>query len=173
MWSGGVRVVIFDEEKRVLMVRQRHEDKDIWMVPGGAIEEKENSHQAAIREVKEETGLDVEIGKLIWHVEEVSENRGQRFVNFFLGKICGGTLELGYDPELLGQEQVMKEVRFVSREELKKLDNVYPDYLRGELWDFVDYFFGLEKFEGQIDEDVLSVLKNREITYDSFKLREY
>jgi len=141
------------------------------MVPGGAIEEHEDAHQAAVREVKEETGLDVEIEKLIWHVEEVSEARGQRFVNFFLARICGGNLELGYDPELFGQEQVMKEVKFISREELKGLDNVYPDYLRGELWDFMDYFFGLEKFEGHLEREVLTGLKKRDKNYDSFKLR--
>ncbi|WP_312648484.1 NUDIX hydrolase [Aminipila sp.] len=171
MWAGGVRVVIFDDEKKILMVRQHHEDKDIWMVPGGAIEENEDARQAAVREVKEETGLDVEIEKMIWHVEEVSETRGQRFVNFFLAKVCGGALELGYDPELFGQEQVMKEVKFVSKEELKELNNVYPDYLRGELWDFMDYFFGLEKFEGHIETKVLSVLKKRDQNNDSFKLR--
>ncbi len=171
MWAGGVRVVIFDEEKRILMVRQHHENKDIWMVPGGAIEENEDSRQAAVREVKEETGLDVTIEKLIWHVEEVSQDRGQRFVNFFLGKICGGSLELGYDPELLGGEQVMKEVKFISKDELKELKNVYPDYLRGELWDFMDYFFGLEKFEGHLENEVLSGLRKRDKTYDSFKLR--
>lgn len=171
MWTGGVRVVIFDDDKRILMVRQCHDGKDIWMVPGGAIEEGEDARQAAIREVKEETGLDVKIEKLIWHVEEVSEKRGQRFVNFFLAKIAGGNLELGYDPELLGQEQVMKEVRFVSEEELKYLKNVYPEYLRCELWDFIEYFFGLEKFEGHMKNELLSDLKKRDKTFDSFKLR--
>ena len=63
------------------------------MVPGGGIEEGESSLEAAVREVDEETGLDVQIEKLLWHVEEVSE-RGQRFVNFFLGRMTGGTLEV-------------------------------------------------------------------------------
>lgn len=171
MWTGGVRVIIFDDERRILMVRQHHEDKDIWMVPGGAIEENENARQAAIREVKEETGLDVEIEKLIWHVEEVSEKRGQRFVNFFLAKIVGGNLELGYDPELLGQEQVMKEVRFVSKEELKSFENVYPEYLRSELWEFKEYHFGLEKFKDFLGSDIMNGLKKRDNDFDSFKLR--
>ena len=98
MWTGGVRVIVLDEEGKMLLVKQHHENKDIWMVPGGGIEEGEGARQAAAREVKEETGLDVEVGRLVWHVEEVSE-RGQRFVDFFLADVIGGELGLGMDPE--------------------------------------------------------------------------
>ena len=74
MWIGGVRVIVMDDKNRMLMVCQHHEDRDIWMVPGGGIEEGESSLEAAVREVDEETGLDVQIEKLLWHVEEVSED---------------------------------------------------------------------------------------------------
>jgi len=137
MWIGGVRVVILDEEKKILMLKQYHEEKDIWMVPGGAIEENENAEMAAIREVKEETGLEIELLKLIWHVEEVSEKRGQRFVNFFLARIVGGSLYLGIDPEREADKQVMREVKFMSQMELKNLEVLYPEYLKDELWIFL------------------------------------
>lgn len=171
MWAGGVRVIIFDEDKKILMLKQHHEDRDIWMVPGGGIEEGEDARQAAIREVKEETGLDVTIEKLIWHVEEVSEARGQRFVNFFLAKISGGTLELGYDPERVGGEQVMKEIRFMSQEDINQQEHLYPDYLKDEIWDFMEYYFGLEKFEGHIDMDLIADLKKRDRMHNGFKIR--
>ena len=83
MWVGGARAIVLDDKDRMLMVKQHHEDHDIWMVPGGGIEDGESAAEAAVREVKEETGLDIEVGSLVWHVEEVSE-RGQRFVNFFM-----------------------------------------------------------------------------------------
>ena len=35
MWIGGVRVIVLDDKGRMLLVKQRHEDNDIWMVPGG------------------------------------------------------------------------------------------------------------------------------------------
>ena len=89
MWTGGVRVIVLDDENRILMVKHNHPERSVWMVPGGGIEEGESSAQAAAREVLEETGLKVEIRGLIWHVEEVSE-RGQRFVNFFRAEITGG-----------------------------------------------------------------------------------
>ena len=48
MWVGGVRVVLQNEEGKILMVKQHHENRDIWMVPGGGIEEGENSIEAAV-----------------------------------------------------------------------------------------------------------------------------
>ncbi|MBQ1490084.1 MAG: NUDIX hydrolase [Eubacterium sp.] len=135
MWVGGVRVIIKNEKDEILMLCQHHEDRDIWMVPGGAIEDGENSIEAAIREVKEETHLDIRITGVAWHVEEVSPERGQRFVNYMIGEIVGGELALGWDPELPEMEQVMKEVRFLSREEIAKLDHVYPKFFNEEVWD--------------------------------------
>lgn len=141
MWIGGVRVVILDNQNRMLMVKQEHEDRDIWMVPGGGIEEGENSVDAAVREIKEETGLDIEVGKLIWHVEEVSE-RGQRFVNFFMGRIIGGQMALGLDPEFDADSQVLREVKFMSRQEIEEIPVLYPEYLKDEFWRYLneDYF---------------------------------
>ena len=147
MWIGGVRVIILDNRNRMLMVRQHHEGRDVWMVPGGSIEEGENAAEAAAREVMEETGLAVEVGKLIWHVEEVSD-RGQRFVNFFLGRIKGGDLALGEDPELEEDQQVLREVRFMTREQMAELQVLYPEYLKDEFWRFLNEdYFGYNAFK--------------------------
>ena len=110
------------------MVKHDHPERTVWMVPGGGIEEGESSAQAAAREVLEETGLEVEITGLIWHVEEVSE-RGQRFVNFFRAKVTGGELGLGSDPELAENGQVLTDIRFMTREEVAELENLYPEFL--------------------------------------------
>jgi 8-oxo-dGTP diphosphatase len=138
MWKGGGRVVIPDEKGRILMVMQSHEGKDIWMVPGGGIEAGENAADAAVREVLEETGLTVRINRLLWHVEEVSENRGQRFVNFFLAEKVGGSLGLGADPEFDQDNQVLREARFLSKKEILGLERIYPEYLRTELWEALE-----------------------------------
>ncbi len=150
MWTGGVRVIVLDDDNRILMVRQDHPERKVWMVPGGSIEEGESSAQAAVREVLEETGLEIETGGLIWHVEEVSE-RGQRFVNFFRAKVTGGELKLGMDPEFSEENQVLAEIRFMTREEVAGLENVYPEFLRSELWEHLE--------QGTID-------------YDAFRMRD-
>ena len=134
MWIGGVRVVIPDHEGRILMVKQHHEGRDIWMVPGGGIEAGENSIEAAIREAKEETGLDIEVVGVAWHIEEVSPERGQRFVNYMIGEIVGGELELGSDPELGEDAQVLREVKFLSKEEIGQMEHVYPKFFNDEIW---------------------------------------
>ncbi|MEA4923198.1 MAG: NUDIX hydrolase [Eubacteriaceae bacterium] len=139
MWVGGVRVVIFDEEMRLLMVRQHHEGRDIWMVPGGAIEDGETARVAAVREVKEETGLEIKVDRMIWHIEEVSKKRGQRFVNYFGAEIIGGHAALGEDPEFDEEHQVLRELRFMSREEIISLsEKVYPSALKDEIWKLAD-----------------------------------
>ncbi|MCR5482347.1 MAG: NUDIX hydrolase [Clostridia bacterium] len=137
MWIGGVRVVILDEQERILMLRQEHEGKSVWMVPGGGIEGNEDAKEAAVREVFEETGLEVEIDRLIWHVEEVSKERGQRFVNFFQAHVTGGELVLGSDPEREPDAQVMREIRYMTREEICDLQVLYPEYLKDEIWQFL------------------------------------
>ncbi|MCI5687090.1 NUDIX hydrolase [Anaerovoracaceae bacterium 42-11] len=139
MWVGGVRVVITNDEKdKILMVRQHHEDRDIWMVPGGGIEEGENSIEAAVREAKEETGLDIEIVGVAWHIEEVSPERGQRFVNYMLGEVIGGELGLGRDPEFDDAHQVLREVRFMTREEIGELEHIYPKFFNDEIWGILE-----------------------------------
>lgn len=138
MWTGGVRVIIPNEKGEILMVMQHHEGKDIWMVPGGTIEEGENSTDAAIREVLEETGLLVSVERLIWHIEEVNDRRGQRFVNFFLAKPIGGKLELGEDPEFGEEEQVLEKLDFFSKDEIMKLEHIYPGFFKDDIWNILE-----------------------------------
>ena len=58
--AGGC---IFNERGEVLL--QRRGDCHQWGFPGGTVELGETPQMAAVREIKEETGLDVEVGELI------------------------------------------------------------------------------------------------------------
>ena len=54
---------VFDEAGRVCLILRK--DNGLWAIPGGGIEDDETAADAAIREVKEETGLDVKVLRLV------------------------------------------------------------------------------------------------------------
>lgn len=59
----SVTVLCFDAQQRVVLVR--HADKGVWTTPGGAVEPCERPADAALREMWEETGLAVELVRVI------------------------------------------------------------------------------------------------------------
>jgi ADP-ribose pyrophosphatase YjhB (NUDIX family) len=59
----SVMGIIYDNESRVLLVRQSGDA--LWSTPGGVIEPDETPAAAAIREVREETGLEVRVERLL------------------------------------------------------------------------------------------------------------
>lgn len=70
----GVGVVIIREtdERQVLLVQRGKEPaKGMWSVPGGSVELGETISEAAHREVREETGLEIDIGPVITAVDAI------------------------------------------------------------------------------------------------------
>jgi ADP-ribose pyrophosphatase YjhB (NUDIX family) len=61
--KAGVGVIVLDPAGRILL--ERRSDNGWWGLPGGAIEAGESVRQAALREVREETGLEVCITGLL------------------------------------------------------------------------------------------------------------
>lgn len=59
----SVNVVVVNDEDRILMIRRS--DNDNWAVPGGGMDLGESIAEAAMREVKEETGIDIEVTGLV------------------------------------------------------------------------------------------------------------
>lgn len=59
----SVNVVVENDGGQILLIRRS--DNDNWALPGGAIDLGESMAQAAVREVKEETGVDCEVTGLV------------------------------------------------------------------------------------------------------------
>src|SRR6202789_2425572 len=59
----SVNVVVVNDAGEILLIRRS--DNDNWALPGGAIDLGEADAQAAVRETKEETGIDCEITGLV------------------------------------------------------------------------------------------------------------
>ncbi len=68
----GVGAIILDGDKILLEKRKNSPGKGKWSVPGGLVELGERIEQATIREVKEETGLDVHEPRLVDIVDHIS-----------------------------------------------------------------------------------------------------
>ena len=83
----GLFALIFDHEERVLLGHRR--DIDWWNLPGGGMEAGETVDEALRREVREETGLEVEVEQL---VGVYSKPQKQEVVLTFRCRLAGGTL---------------------------------------------------------------------------------
>lgn len=84
-----VYVLLYDQDMdRVLTVKN---EKD-WSLPGGKREHGEMLIQAAVREVKEETGFDVRVNDLVHVSEKVINNEHATFFTFS-GQVIGGVIE--------------------------------------------------------------------------------
>ncbi|MFD3561641.1 NUDIX domain-containing protein [Streptomyces sp. NPDC058686] len=91
--------VVTDDWGRILL--QRRSDSGLWALPGGGMEMTDSLPGTAVREVKEETGLDIEITGLVGtytdprHVIAYTDGEVRRQFNVcFRARLVGGTLAI-------------------------------------------------------------------------------
>ena len=60
----GASVIIFDDTREKILMTQR-EDNSRWCLPGGGMDAGESAAETCVREVMEETGLEVRLTKLV------------------------------------------------------------------------------------------------------------
>jgi len=70
----GVGLVLFRDDEVLLVKRAKPPVSDNWSIPGGAQELGETVREAALRELKEETGLDAEILDLVEVVDGITRD---------------------------------------------------------------------------------------------------
>jgi 8-oxo-dGTP diphosphatase len=74
----GVGAIIFFSGKVLLVKRGKEPGYGKWSIPGGAVELGETLKEGVLREVKEETGLEVEIGGTVEVFDWVSRDENDR-----------------------------------------------------------------------------------------------
>jgi 8-oxo-dGTP diphosphatase len=108
-----------EKNNKFLVVRRSLDDNfmpGFWDTPGGSIDFGENPFKALIRETKEESGLDIKIGQLLYCHNEVYKNK-----HWFA---------LVYQCETIGDQKITldpnehDEYRWVTLEELKDLSKI-------------------------------------------------
>ncbi|MDZ7758740.1 MAG: NUDIX hydrolase [Desulfovermiculus sp.] len=78
---GGVLI----QDKRILLVqRGQAPSKGLWTIPGGKVELGENLKQAVVREMLEETGLQVQVGNLVTHFEVIEPDEHGRILYHYV-----------------------------------------------------------------------------------------
>jgi 8-oxo-dGTP diphosphatase len=113
----GVGAVIIDGD-RVLLVKRAHEPlKGEWSLPGGAVEVGESLEAALVREVREETCLDVTVGPVVEVLDRIGRDASDRVEYHFvivdyLCRVAGGTATCGSDAE---------EVQWAALDDLARL----------------------------------------------------
>lgn len=128
----GVAIIIFDENRKVLL--QKRADVGLWGLLSGHVEPGESIKEAAVREVWEETGLDIRITRLIG---VYSDPKSQVFkypngitthfiTTYFEGEVVGGQINAS-SPETL-------ELRYFAIDDLPTdILPMHPQWLKDAL----------------------------------------
>ena len=129
------RVMVFDPAGRVLLIRcvviRADGEFVFWLTPGGEIEAGESPHEAAVRELREELGLSVEVRGPVYEEATQFEHQGEMRANLdfvFLAR-CGVEAPVlrGVTAEEIA---IMKEIRWWSAEEVEVAladgENIFP-----------------------------------------------
>ena len=106
----GVGAVIFHNQKVLLVKRGKEPGYGKWSIPGGAVESGETLDEGILREVKEETGLDIEIGGIVKVLDSISRDENDRvkyhyvLIDFWCRSLSG---ELSPSSEILDARWVL------------------------------------------------------------------
>ena len=115
-------------DDRVLLVRHRKGERRYHLLPGGGVEAGESLSDALIREVAEETGLRIEVGRPLLLSDTIDPSGGRHVVNVtFAATIIAGT------PRAAPGDQRIEGVDLVNPTDLTELDlrpPIAPELIR-------------------------------------------
>ena len=120
MRNRSVAIVV--RNGAVLVEKTYYEGRYFYSLPGGGIEEGESPEETALRELKEECGLD---GKIIKPLNIVHKKDGSREYVYEIAVSEDQVAITGKDPELTEEEQVILEVCWLRLYEMSEKDRAF------------------------------------------------
>lgn len=119
-------VIILNDHKILLMHRHKN-GSEYFVIPGGTLESGEDPRETAIREIKEETNLDIVLDKLLFEIED-EHHHGY----YFLAKSFSGQMRLG-GPELARQATGnLYDLQWIKLKDLKNI-LLYPESIKEKI----------------------------------------
>lgn len=136
-YSGKLRVrscgLLFEKDKLLLVeLRSPITNEWTWMPPGGGVEFGESLEEALVREFSEETGLKVAVQQRV-HIQELIKSPIHAIEFYYKVELIEGNMKLGSDPEMLKENQLLRDIGFFSKKEIMQM-NIQPDFLRSKSW---------------------------------------
>ena len=120
MRNRGVAVVT--RNGAILMEKLYYEGQYFYAFPGGGIEEGEKPEETALRELKEECGLD---GKIIKPLNIVHKKDGSMEYAYEIAVSEEQVAIVGKDPEFSEEEQMIKDVCWLQLHEISEKDRAF------------------------------------------------
>lgn len=112
--------VLIIKNSQILLMHRIKNGHEYYAIPGGTIEDNETPEQTAIREIKEETSLDIKIDKLLWEYDD-----GLAYCYYFSTKNISGKEQLSGPEAKINNSNNHYELRWIDINDLNKL-LLYP-----------------------------------------------
>jgi ADP-ribose pyrophosphatase YjhB (NUDIX family) len=126
--------VVVREGKLLLVKRAAEPRHGDWCVPAGFMEWDESPRECAVRELKEETGLDIEAEKIFNVYSGTDDPRTNALLILYFGRIVGGEPVAGDDAgdlAFFGKDEIPDNIAFEAHvRAIADLNNDYPGVLK-------------------------------------------
>lgn len=124
----GLAVLIVNENNEVLLgLRNSELGKNTWAPPGGKLDMFETLEQCAIREIKEETDLDISNLVFICVTNDIMEDIGKHYVTLFFS-----TTEYSGDIKIIEPDKCLEWKWFDPKELPKNIFVPFKNFLDGK-----------------------------------------